>query len=239
MSILFRLSGLLVLLAAASAVPAPGVEAAAGAERFPNDRNQADILVVPAGGRDIVICRYRSRAGNCFRLTRTGRPLPGGSISPPLDDEKSFRQFASELLLGKGELRICEVAESWSPWKTVASQTRQARKVDEEERYCSAGIVSDAPACPCRSLRESRKRLVSGADIRVAHSSSVDPPAGQPVQGGEITSRKPIPGLRTPGSTAPRTAVRTLLAASAKEPPRMTNNGSASRGGSSLAGSKG
>ncbi len=155
---LSRLGGLLCLLAAGLGAPVAGAEWAGAAERLLHDRTRQDPLIMPAGGRDAVICRYRSRAGNCFRLMRADHSRPVGAVSAPLHGELEFRQFVGELLFEAGGLRICEIAENWSPWRAVAAAARQTPKVAAEERFCSPGIVSDAPACPCRSLRESRRR---------------------------------------------------------------------------------
>ena len=46
---------------------------------------------------------------------------------------------------------------------------------------------------------------------------------------GEITRRKPMNGLRAPGSAAPRTADRALFSASLKAPPRITQRASSDK----------
>ena len=97
-------------------------------------------------GPGLIICQYRSRAGNCFRLLR------GTGILVPLHSETSFRQFTSELLLHADQLAICEISERWSPWTAFAS----TGGAPAEQRFCSPGPTTDAPACPCRALRQTR-----------------------------------------------------------------------------------
>ena len=94
----------------------------------------------------LTICQYRSRAGNCFRLLR------GTDILVPFRSETSFRQFTSELLLHADQLAICEISERWSPWTAFAG----TRGAPAEQRFCSPGPTTDAPACPCRALRQTR-----------------------------------------------------------------------------------
>ena len=68
MKTLLRLSGVILLLAAGSSVAASGAPPGGAIERFGNDRSQDEDLTVPeGGGRDPVVCRYRSLAGNCVR----------------------------------------------------------------------------------------------------------------------------------------------------------------------------
>ena len=124
------------------------------AAHFPAPLRSGQFRVLPGGAMPLALCRYRSRAGNCFRLLQSNAPVATGAITVPMASETSFRQFASELLLLEGDLQICEVSERWGPWREVLSIA--SGKL--EERYCSPGPVSDAPACPCRALRETRRK---------------------------------------------------------------------------------
>ncbi len=124
------------------------------ATHFPAPLRSGQFLVLRGGAPPLALCRYRSRAGNCFRLSQSNTSVASGAITAPMASEASFRQFASELLLVGDSLQICEVSERWSPWREVLSTA--SGKL--EERYCSPGPVSDAPACPCLSLRETRRK---------------------------------------------------------------------------------
>lgn len=62
MKTLLRLSGVLLMLTAGSSAAASGAT-----ERFSNERSQDEDPIVLEGGRDSVVCRYRSLAGNCVR----------------------------------------------------------------------------------------------------------------------------------------------------------------------------
>lgn len=127
-----------------------------GAVHFPAPPRSGQSLVLPGGAAPLVLCRYRSRAGNCFRLLQSGASAATGAIAVPMASEVSFRQFTSELsLLGDG-MQICEVSERWGPWREVRAAASGLAPGKLEERYCSPGPVSDALACPCRSLRETR-----------------------------------------------------------------------------------
>lgn len=64
---LLRLRTAVFLLAVESVAAASGAAPDGVIERFDNDRSQDGDLIVPEGGRDTVICRYRSLAGNCVR----------------------------------------------------------------------------------------------------------------------------------------------------------------------------
>ena len=156
-----QLNGIALVLAAGLCAAAPGTGSGGDIERFEDDRVQENRWMVPGDNQGLTVCRYRSRAGNCFRLKGHGHYGPGDAMFAPLGSEASFRQFTIELLLDPGELKICEIADNWSPWKAVESSPRTHKQSFLEERFCSPGIVSDAPACPCRSLRESRTRNIS------------------------------------------------------------------------------
>ena len=99
-----------------------------------------------------VICHYRSRAGNCFRLLRADGLHHFRPITAAISNEARFRQFASELLLYADEIEICEISERWSPWTAILKSG--GKRI--EQRFCSPGPVSDAPACPCQTSRQTR-----------------------------------------------------------------------------------
>ena len=99
-----------------------------------------------------VICYYRSRAGNCFRLLRVDWSHHFGPITAAISSEARFRQFASELQLYADEIEFCEISERWSPWTAILKPSGE----QIEQRFCSPGPVSDAPACPCQTVRQTR-----------------------------------------------------------------------------------
>ena len=99
-----------------------------------------------------VICYYRSRAGNCFRLLRLDGRHHFGPITTAISSETRFRQFASELQLYADEIEFCEISERWSPWTAILKPSGE----QIEQRFCSPGPVSDAPACPCQTFRQTR-----------------------------------------------------------------------------------
>ncbi len=128
------------------------------AAHFPAPLRGGRFRVPPGGAMPLALCRYRSRAGNCFRLLQSNASVVTGAITVPMASEAIFRQFASELLLLGDGLQICEVSERWGPWREVRAAASGLVSGKLEERYCSPGPVSDAPACPCRSLRETRRK---------------------------------------------------------------------------------
>ena len=113
---------------------------------------QGALRLPPAQSAGPVICHYRSRAGNCFRLLRADGRHYFGPITAAISSEARFRQFANELLLYADEIQICEISERWSPWTAILKPSGE----QIEQRFCSPGPVSDAPACPCQSFRQTR-----------------------------------------------------------------------------------
>ena len=157
----FRL--ILTVLAAVSAAGWPADAPVAGSKSSdggypPHQQEHRGALWLSAGAAELEICRHRSRLGNCFRLMR-GAGIPSrGAIAIPVESESRFRQFTSELLLHADDLAICEISERWSTWIAAANPGDPPL----EQRFCHPGPVSDAPACPCRITRETRRLSAPG-----------------------------------------------------------------------------
>ncbi len=67
MKTFLQMSGFVILLAAGSSASASVAPPDGAGERIRYDRSQDDDPIMPEGGRDRPICRYRSLAGNCVR----------------------------------------------------------------------------------------------------------------------------------------------------------------------------
>ncbi len=161
--VLFRLT-LATMFAAGciAAAPVAGSKSGGAGGYPPHHQKQGGALFLSAAAAALEICRHRSRFGNCFRLMR-GAGVPGrGAIAIPVESETSFRQFASELLLRVDDLAICEISERWSPWAAAPGMLAKPGGEPVEQRFCHPGPVSDAPACPCRVTRESRRTAAPG-----------------------------------------------------------------------------
>ena len=124
---------------------------------------EPNVIIVPDGTDDSVVCRFRSAAGNCYRLSiNDGR----GHVPVVLIDRASFDNWGVALR-GREGWGICEIIENpWGPWEVVGSiPTDPGTHTYTEQRTCSTGGLAEACSNTCPEATQTRSEVVTNPDL--------------------------------------------------------------------------
>ncbi len=150
-----------------------------------------NVMLVPGGTSDSVVCRFRSANDNCYRLSLHDGTGMGSAVPVVLIDRATFDNI-SEAFREREHWGICEIIEDpWTPWTVVGSvPTAPGTHNYTEERYCSTGGVAEA--CPCDESRETRTQQITNVDNRPAPPPrrTLDPVPPGPTDG--LTRRQKL-----------------------------------------------
>ena len=115
---------------------------------------EPNVIIVPDGTDDSVVCRYRSASGNCYRLSVTDGQ---GHVPVPLIDRETFDNWSAAFRT-RENWSICEIIEEpWGPWELVGEiPTEPGWHTLTEERQCSTGEVAEACPDTCPEATQSR-----------------------------------------------------------------------------------
>lgn len=120
--------------------------------RFQN--GEPNVVIVPDGTDDTIVCRYRSIFGNCYRLSiNDGK----GHVPVVLVDRSSFDNWG-EALESRANWGRCEIIDDpWGPWEVVGSiPTDPGTHTYTEQRACSTANALNA--CPDTCLEQTQTR---------------------------------------------------------------------------------
>lgn len=150
-------------------------EAVAGTDVGRFQDGEPNVIIVPDGTDDSIVCRYRSAAGNCYRLSiDDGR----GHVPVVLVDRASFDNWG-EAFRSRPGWGICEIIEDpWSAWAPVgALPTEPGEQSYLETRTCSTGGNAAACADTCPTGSETRTVTVYNEPPACTDTSWSPPPA--------------------------------------------------------------
>ncbi|MDP2129219.1 MAG: hypothetical protein Q8K97_17795 [Pseudohongiella sp.] len=117
-----------------------------------------NVVIVPdAAMKDTVVCRFRSAAGNCYRLSVNDGQ---GSVPVPLIDSGAFSNFLAAFR-ARPNWEACEIIDSpWGEWEVVGEiPTAEGTHTYTERRLCSTGGIAEA--CPDTCLEASQDRTLT------------------------------------------------------------------------------
>jgi len=120
---------------------------------------EPNVIIVPDGTDDSVVCRFRSEAGNCYRL---GVSDGKGHVPVTVIDKPGFDMWRGEFQNREG-WSICEIIENpWSEWQVHGEiPTAEGTHTYTERRYCSTGGNANACADTCAAEYEERFQTVT------------------------------------------------------------------------------
>jgi hypothetical protein len=144
---------------------------------------EPNVIIVPDGTDDSIVCRYRSAAGNCYRLSIDDGK---GHVPVVLMDRASFDNWG-DAFRSRAGWGICEVIENpWSEWAAVgAIPTDPGDQTYLETRTCSTGGNAAACADTCPTGSETRTVTVYN-EPPACTDTSWAPPAAEILEGYEF-----------------------------------------------------
>ncbi|MBL4571574.1 MAG: hypothetical protein JKY40_10575 [Gammaproteobacteria bacterium] len=120
---------------------------------------EENVIIVEDGTDDSIVCRYKSVAGNCYRLSVNDG---GGHVPVALIDRDTFDNAAA-VFRARPNWNICEVINNpWTGWVAQGSiPSGYGVQYYNEVNYCSTGGVAEACANTCPVPSQTRLASVN------------------------------------------------------------------------------